>query len=86
MVANYLHEKNFGMLLFDLLIEEEGENYYKRFEIGLFIRRLAGAVERLERLPAAKDCRIGYFGISTGTTSVLKAAAILLLTKCVVVK
>ena len=77
MVAEYLHEKNFGTLLFDLLTEEEDKNYYNRFDIDLLTKRLAGATEWLERLPAAKDCRIGYFGASTGAASALKAAAIL---------
>ena len=77
MVAAYLHEKNFGTLLFDLLTEEEDKKYYNRFDIDLLTKRLAGATEWLERFPAAKDCRIGYFGASTGAASALKAAAIL---------
>jgi dienelactone hydrolase len=77
MVAEYLHEKNFGTLLFDLLTEEEDKKYYNRFDIDLLTKRLAGATEWLERFPAAKDCRIGYFGASTGAASALKAAAIL---------
>lgn len=77
MVAAYLHEKNFGTLLFDLLTEEEDKEYYNRFDIDLLTKRLAGATEWLERFPAAKDCRIGYFGASTGAASALKAAAIL---------
>ena len=77
MVAKYLHEKNFGTLLFDLLTEEEDQHYQNRFNIDLLTKRLAGATEWLEELPAAKDCRIGYFGASTGAASALKAAAIL---------
>jgi putative phosphoribosyl transferase len=77
MVAGYLQEKNFGTLLFDLLTEEEDKHYHNRFDIDLLTKRLAGATEWLERLPAAKDCRIGYFGASTGAASALKAAAIL---------
>ena len=77
MVAKYLHEKNFGTLLFDLLTEEEDQHYQNRFNIDLLTRRLAGATEWLEEFPAAKDCRIGYFGASTGAASALKAAAIL---------
>ena len=75
MVAKYLHEKNFGTLLFDLLTEEEDKHYHNRFDIDLLTKRLAGATEWLEELPAAKDCRIGYFGASTGAASALKAAA-----------
>lgn len=77
MVAEYLHEKNFGTLLFDLLTDEEDKYYYNRFDIDLLTKRLVGATEWLERFPAAKDCRIGYFGASTGAASALKAAAIL---------
>jgi dienelactone hydrolase len=75
MVATYLHEKNFGTLLFDLLTEDEDEEYLNRFDINLLSKRLAGATEWLEKLPAAKKCRIGYFGASTGAASALKAAA-----------
>ena len=75
MVAKYLHEKNFGTLLFDLLTEEEDKHYYNRFDIDLLTKRLAGATEWLERLPAAKGCRLGYFGASTGAASALQAAA-----------
>ncbi|MGZ8551208.1 MAG: dienelactone hydrolase family protein [Chitinophagaceae bacterium] len=77
MVAQYLNENDFGTLLFDLLTPEEDKTYYNRFDIDLLTKRLAGATEWLERLPAAKDCRIGYFGASTGAASALKAAAIL---------
>ena len=76
MVAKYLNEKNFGTLLFDLLTEEEDQHYQNRFNIDLLTKRLAGATEWLEELPATKDCRIGYFGASTGVASALKAAAI----------
>lgn len=74
-VAEYLHEKNFGTLLFDLLTTVEDKNYFNRFNIDLLTERLAGATEWLEKLPAAKNCRIGYFGASTGAASALKAAA-----------
>lgn len=77
MVAKYLHEKNFGTLLFDLLTEDEDEHYHNRFNIDVLTKRLTGATEWLEKLPAAKDCSIGYFGASTGAASALKAAAIL---------
>jgi putative phosphoribosyl transferase len=76
-VAKYLQEKKLGTLLFDLLTEEEDQFYHNRFDIDLLTKRLAGATEWLERLPAANDCRIGYFGASTGAASALKAAAFL---------
>ncbi len=76
-VAKYLHDKEFGTLLFDLLTEEEDLNYQNRFNIDLLTKRLAGATEWLVRVPAASECRIGYFGASTGAASALKAAALL---------
>ena len=63
-VAQYLHEKNFGTLLFDLLTEEEDKYYYNRFNIDLLAKRLADATEWLGKLSAAKDCCIGYFGFA----------------------
>lgn len=45
MVAKYLNEKNFGILLFDLLTEEEDKHYHNRFDIDLLTKRLAGANE-----------------------------------------
>jgi len=77
MVAEYLQKKNLGTLLFDLLTSKEDLHYHNRFDIDLLTKRLCGATEWLERLPAAKDCRIGFFGASTGAASALKAAAIL---------
>lgn len=74
-VATHLQERNFGTLLFDLLTPEEDSDYHNRFNIELLTKRLAGATEWLERLPAANNCRIGYFGASTGAASALQAAA-----------
>lgn len=45
MVAKYMHEKNFGTLLFDLLTEEEDRHYQNRFNIDLLTERLTGATE-----------------------------------------
>ena len=77
MVATYLQKENFGTLLFDLLTEEEDEEYSNRFDIDLLTQRLAGATFWLEEQAAAKDCHIGYFGASTGAASALNAAALL---------
>jgi putative phosphoribosyl transferase len=77
MVANYLHQKNFGTLLLDLLTEQEDQHYINRFDIELLTKRLVGATEWLESQPTAKDCRIGFFGASTGAASALKAASYL---------
>ena len=75
MVAKYLQDKNFGTLLFDLLTHEEDMHYENRFDIDLLTKRLTGATQWLEKFPAAKDCRIGYFGASAGAASALKAVA-----------
>jgi alpha/beta superfamily hydrolase len=78
MVAKYLHQKNFGTLLFDLLTEAEDTNYQNRFDIELLTSRLIDASEWLLQQPVAKDCWFGYFGASTGAASALRAASYLL--------
>jgi dienelactone hydrolase len=77
MVAEFLRQKNFGTLLFDLLTEEEDKYYSNRFNIDLLTKRLVGATEWLEENPAARKCRIGFFGASTGAASALKASTML---------
>jgi len=74
-IAEYLKERNFGVLLFDLLTPEEDIDYKNRFNIELLSKRLINATLWLTALPVAKDCRIGYFGASTGAASALQAAA-----------
>lgn len=76
-VASYLQGHGFGTLLFDLLTPEEDQNYYNRFAIDLLKERLVSTTLWLEKLPAAKDLSIAYFGASTGAASALKAAACL---------
>jgi dienelactone hydrolase len=76
-VAKYLQDIGFGTLLMDLLTEEEDLIYYNRFDIDLLTKRLAGATEWLEKLPATKECRIGFFSASTGAASALRVAALL---------
>lgn len=81
MVARFLQERNIATLLFDLLSEEEDQDYDNRFDIGLLTGRLAGATRwaiRQTGLP------FGFFGASTGAASALKAAAALPETKAVV--
>lgn len=74
-VAEYLHEKHFGTLLFDLLTEEEDKTYANRFNIDLLANRLIAATKWLKQLPEGANCHIGYFGASTGAASALQAAA-----------
>lgn len=84
MVAAWLHEQNFGTLLFDLLTKEEDANYQKRFDIDLLTERLCDATKWLAKQPEAKTCGVGFFGASTGAASALKAAAKLSLIDAVV--
>jgi dienelactone hydrolase len=76
-VAKYLEGKHFGTLLFDLLTEAEDRHNYNRFDIDLLATRLSGVTGWLESHPAAKNCRIGFFGASTGAASALKVASAL---------
>ena len=75
MVAEYLRERNFGTLLFDLLTTQEDADYDNRFNIDLLSSRLVSATEWLRANSATKDLSIGYFGASTGAASALQAAA-----------
>lgn len=77
MVADFLHQHEFGTLLFDLLTEAEDQQYSNRFDIGLLTGRLVTATTWLEQREGMKNFRIGYFGASTGAASALRAAAIL---------
>jgi dienelactone hydrolase len=63
--------------LFDLLTEKEEQEYANRFDIELLTGRLITATIWLEQREVMKDCRIGFFGASTGVASALRAAAIL---------
>ena len=74
-VAEYLHERDFGTLLFDLLTEEEDKDYDNRFDIDMLSKRLVGVTKWLKKLPDTKDYHLGYFGASTGAASALQAAA-----------
>jgi pimeloyl-ACP methyl ester carboxylesterase len=76
-VAEFLQEKGFGTLLFDLLTEQEDTYYYSRFNINLLSKRLVDATLWLKKFSGLKDNKIGYFGASTGAASALFAAAAL---------
>ena len=76
-VAAYLQRQNFGTLLFDLLTEEEDQIDANRFNIELLTERLGYVTEWLEKQPACKNCRLGYFGASTGAASALIASTYL---------
>ena len=77
MVADYLHHEGLGTLLFDLLTEKEEQQTANRFDIELLTGRLITVTTWLEQQDVMKDCRIGFFGASTGAAAALRAAAIL---------
>ena len=74
-VADVLHRAGLGTLLLDLLTPGEESNRANVFDIGLLAGRLAAATEWLLTRPDTRDCRIGYFGASTGASAPLWAAA-----------
>ena len=71
-VAKYLQNRNFGTLLFDLLTPEEDTK--KRMDIDLLTKRLIEVTEYLETLSSTKHIPIGYFGVSIGAASAIKAS------------
>ncbi|MFI2424602.1 dienelactone hydrolase family protein [Streptomyces sp. NPDC018955] len=77
-VAEALQGAGFGTLLLDLLTREEeledDATGRHRFDIGLLARRLAHAVDWLERRPDSMDLPVGLFGASTGAAAALVAA------------
>jgi putative phosphoribosyl transferase len=77
MVAEYLHEKNMGTFLFDLLTESEDQQYSNRFDIELLTGRLIAVTTWLEEREVMKGSKIGFFGASTGAASALRTAVIL---------
>lgn len=74
-VAEVLQEAGFGTLLFDLLTPVEDLVYSNRFQIPLLANRLAAVTHWLETRSEAQNCRIGYFGASTGAAAALIAAS-----------
>jgi pimeloyl-ACP methyl ester carboxylesterase len=70
-----MQEHGIGTLLFDLLTEEEDQNYENRFNIDLLVSRLIEATEWLTQDKVSKGLPTAYFGASTGATSALRAAA-----------
>jgi len=72
MVAEELNKANHATLLFDLLTEEEDENYQTRFNIGLLTQRL---IEVAKLFQEKEKLKLGFFGASTGAAAALSAAA-----------
>lgn len=74
-VAAGLNRAGLGVLLFDLLTEEEESDRANVFDTGLLARRLADATGWLRGQPEARGLAVGYFGASTGAAAALWAAA-----------
>lgn len=74
-VAEYLQEKGFATLLFDLLTTDEDLFAHHRFDIPLLSERLLVVTEWARSHPTSKGLPLAYFGASTGAASALKAAA-----------
>jgi putative phosphoribosyl transferase len=74
-VAEVLQEAGLGTLLIDLLTTEEERDRANVFDIELLAERLEAATVWLAQRPDTGDCRVGYFGASTGAGAALWAAA-----------
>lgn len=74
-VAEILYQQGLGSLLFDLLTEEEDQEYENRFNIGLLTRRLITVTDWVLVYAYRPNLPLGYFGASTGAASALRAAA-----------
>lgn len=76
-VAGVLNKAKIATFLFDLLTEEEDQNYENRFNINLLTQRLVAVTGWVKRQEQTKNLKIGYFGASTGAASALIAASML---------
>ena len=72
-VAETLHDRGFGTLMFDLLTPDEAANRENVFAVDLLARRLSAATRWVEQRETAST-PIGYFGASTGAAAALQAA------------
>lgn len=75
LVSQFLNKNGFGTFLFDLLTQEEDQDYERRFDIELLSSRLEEVTRYLIKLPEFKNHPLGYFGASTGAASALIAAS-----------
>ena len=74
-VAGVLQRSGLGTLLLDLLTPAEERDRGNVFDIELLAGRLVAATRWLRARDDAADCRVGYFGASTGAGAALWAAA-----------
>jgi putative phosphoribosyl transferase len=74
-IADALHGRGFGSLLFDLLTPEEERDRANVFDVDLLTDRLVGATRWLRERADVGRLRLGYSGASTGAAAALRAAA-----------
>jgi pimeloyl-ACP methyl ester carboxylesterase len=74
-VAESLHGRRLGTLLFDLLGEAEADDRTKVFDITLLAQRLLQAMAWARQRSDLAGMRVGLFGASTGAAAALVAAA-----------
>jgi putative phosphoribosyl transferase len=74
-VAEVLHARRLGTLLFDLLSEVESHDSGNVFDIALLSNRLLQAMAWVRERRDLNGLRIGLFGASTGAAAALVAAA-----------
>ncbi len=70
-----LERAGLGTLLLDLLTPDEEDDRANVFDIPLLASRLVASTHWLLARADAADCRVGYFGASTGAGAALWAAA-----------
>lgn len=75
MIAKQLRKAGFGTLLFDLVGQNEKNDYEKRLDIELLTRRLVAITLWMYNHSEYKDYDLGYFGSGTGAATALCAAA-----------
>jgi dienelactone hydrolase len=75
-VAEALHERGIGTLLFDLLTDAEAGDRDLVFDIPLLAGRLALAAEWVANEPEVRGLPLGFFGASTGGGAALAATVV----------
>lgn len=73
-VAEALYDAGLGTLLLDLLTPAEEVDRANVFDIELLAHRLMAATDWVAARSDIAQCRIGYFGASTGAGAALRAA------------
>jgi len=76
-VGQHLQRSGFATLLFDLLTEEEDQEYKNRFDIPRLTERLVQTTYWLQQDPRTQDFNIAFFGASTGAASAIGAGVAL---------